>query len=360
MAVKEYREFFLRHGLVNSGAHPDQEVGYPDQYMVGSELKFNRWLAHDFPSQGINEKLFESLTFKLNKEDTATDAAQGLARLATYLESIGHRDAVAGQFSNVVRPSHLPQSDITLKSTDVAVGFTGDVTNGSPIIVDILNAEAALLSKGDNVKGTGITAGSIILDIGPHETSPGVFSATHSQVTININATATNANVPCTVELTDNGLKIQKVIRTFGSVKRVVYATSIDPTTLPPAPLDATNFQPVPADPTCPAAGSGTFFDISDAIPTGDYIVMATYLLSGVTGTTFATFSGLAKNGAFISDAGYSSSMAYLTGVDRQLRSHMRKVSITLGEMLQIGVNVPGDGTDGTIDSIQVTILKYA
>lgn len=107
--IKEFREFFTRHSAVTSGSKADKEGAFPTQYYVGSTLVYNRFLKDDYPSADVFSKLFNSLTFKLNIEDSATETDQGLVRVATDGEAIARTDSTIGSaFSRVVRPSQLP------------------------------------------------------------------------------------------------------------------------------------------------------------------------------------------------------------------------------------------------------------
>lgn len=121
--IKEYREFFLRHTLVSSGAKPDKEVGFPLQYIVtGVGNIYNRFLKGDYPSEATTKKLLESITFKLNVEDTATTSEQGLVRTATDTEAEGRTSNGAGVFENVVKPHHLPNIVLLTDGNDAIVG----------------------------------------------------------------------------------------------------------------------------------------------------------------------------------------------------------------------------------------------
>jgi microcystin-dependent protein len=127
--IKEFREFFLRHVQVSSGAKPDQEVGFNLQYFIGGiGQKFNRFLKGDFPNENVFKKLFQSITFKLNVEDTADNVNQGLVRIATDTEAEARTDNSTGTFTNVVQPHQLPNLVLHADSDDVVVG--------SPIILN--------------------------------------------------------------------------------------------------------------------------------------------------------------------------------------------------------------------------------
>ena len=107
--IKEYREFFLRHTPVTTGTKADQEVGYATQYYIGTTLVYNRFLKSDYPSSGVFKKLFESLTFKLNKEDTAKLTEQGLSKIASDSQAIARTSNADTDFTATVVPHQLPE-----------------------------------------------------------------------------------------------------------------------------------------------------------------------------------------------------------------------------------------------------------
>lgn len=121
--IKEYKQFFLRNIQVNSGANPDQESGYPLQYVItGKGSVYNRLLQGNYPSEGVFRKLIESLPFKLNTEDTASLTEQGLVRIATDGESIARLSNSVGTFTNVVKPHQLPDVVLDVDGYDTVVG----------------------------------------------------------------------------------------------------------------------------------------------------------------------------------------------------------------------------------------------
>jgi hypothetical protein len=121
--IKEYREFFLRNIAVNSGAKKDQETGYPLEYIItGIGSVFNRFLKNHYPSEGVNKKLFESITFKLNVEDTASTTAQGLVRAATDQEAFDKTSNGAGTFTNVLQPHQFPDLTLEADINDTLIG----------------------------------------------------------------------------------------------------------------------------------------------------------------------------------------------------------------------------------------------
>ena len=105
--VKEFREFFLRNTTVTSGSKLDKETNFPLKYNIGTKSVFNRFLKNHFPSESVWKKLFESITFKLNIEDTATTTAQGLTRIGTDLVVRDRTPKGANDFATVVAPEQL-------------------------------------------------------------------------------------------------------------------------------------------------------------------------------------------------------------------------------------------------------------
>ena len=85
--IKEFREFFLRNIKLPTGTKKDQEPNVAVTYTAiidgVSKTVYNRFLKHNYPSEDVFKKLFESITFKLNTEDTATTSEQGLVKIAT-------------------------------------------------------------------------------------------------------------------------------------------------------------------------------------------------------------------------------------------------------------------------------------
>mgnify|MGYP001766974162 CR=1 FL=1 len=85
--IKEFREFFLRNIKLPIGTKKDQEANVAVTYTAiidgVSKTVYNRFLKNNYPSEDVFKKLFESITFKLNTEDTATTSEQGLVKIAT-------------------------------------------------------------------------------------------------------------------------------------------------------------------------------------------------------------------------------------------------------------------------------------
>ena len=106
--IKEFREFFLRAVQTISGAKKDQESNYPTKAKNASGVqKYNRFLKGHFPTEDVFSKLFNSLTFKLNPEDKATEGVQGLVKVATSAKIVAREDDP--DFTLAVKPSQLPE-----------------------------------------------------------------------------------------------------------------------------------------------------------------------------------------------------------------------------------------------------------
>lgn len=109
--IIEFKEFFLRHTKVFSGNKADQEVNFPVSGMVdtcaGKLTKYNRLLAADYASDDVIKKLIESITFKLNPEDTATEDIQGLTLKANDIEAATN-SVDTSQFTRTLQVHQLP------------------------------------------------------------------------------------------------------------------------------------------------------------------------------------------------------------------------------------------------------------
>jgi len=116
----EYKEFFVRQNTVVTGGVPDQEASFPTKELVlkpdgTTSLEYNRFLKGHFPSEKVYKKFMNSITFKLNHEDTASRDVQGLVRIAIGKNIVDgvdfDRDIINGfnrDFTTVVVPSTLP------------------------------------------------------------------------------------------------------------------------------------------------------------------------------------------------------------------------------------------------------------
>lgn len=124
MPTKEFREFFLRNTRVTTGAKKDQESNYPFDYLVNGVKKFNRFLKNHFPSQDVFTKLFESITFKLNQEDTASSTVQGLVKKATDTETEIRTANPNTDFTKSVAPHQIPEIVLATDGNDAVVSTT--------------------------------------------------------------------------------------------------------------------------------------------------------------------------------------------------------------------------------------------
>jgi hypothetical protein len=132
MALKEFREFFFRHTQVNSGTVPDQETGFALQYTIikngVATLVYNRLLRDDFPSEDVYRKLLESITFKLNPADRATNSLQGLAKTASDFDVLNRNvtSSYLDQMIRFVQPGQIPRviGNNVVESTEIVSGTT--------------------------------------------------------------------------------------------------------------------------------------------------------------------------------------------------------------------------------------------
>ena len=108
--IKEFRDFFLRNVQKPSGIKQDQEIGFPVDYQVGNTIVKNRFLKNHYPNENVFKKLFNSITFKLEKDDTAKETEQGLVKKATDLQAKNNDNGTDG-FTKTVIPSQLPTID---------------------------------------------------------------------------------------------------------------------------------------------------------------------------------------------------------------------------------------------------------
>lgn len=148
--IKEFKEFFLRSTQVNSGAKPDQEVNFPISYLVSGISRLNRFLAGHFPSESVIKKLFESIPFKLNQEDTASSTVQGLVRKSTDAIAFNRTINLDSDFSLSVAPHQL---------SDIVTAIDGSDTSTSSSEVN--NLRLTILNR--NI-GSGRTRKNFLLE----------------------------------------------------------------------------------------------------------------------------------------------------------------------------------------------------
>lgn len=130
-AIKEFREFFLRNIKVITGSKKDQENNFPTKYTVKGKSVFNRFLKGHYPSESVFQKLFESLTFKLNQEDTATENVQGLVKRTVDQDAINRVSRLSG-FTTVIEPHQLPE---IITQLSPGIDTPGTPVEGTGIIV---------------------------------------------------------------------------------------------------------------------------------------------------------------------------------------------------------------------------------
>ena len=119
--IKEFREFFLRNSAVFVGTKKDQQINYPTKYtaLIDGVYKtvFNRFLKDHYPSEDVFKKLFESLAFKLNTEDTATTTTQGLVEIAILAELLANSNLSTNGYQLAISPQLLNSYAASLLST---------------------------------------------------------------------------------------------------------------------------------------------------------------------------------------------------------------------------------------------------
>lgn len=123
--IKEFREFFLRVVAVTTGNKPDQESNYPIEHIVNNKTVGNRFLNGHFPGESVFKKLFESITFKLNSEDTATESTQGLVKKVSDANAISRDSSDGDNMTTVVLPHQIPE--IENYTDDVSVNILEEI-----------------------------------------------------------------------------------------------------------------------------------------------------------------------------------------------------------------------------------------
>lgn len=118
--IKEFREFFLRNTVVNTGSKPDQEINYPVTYtttnLLGQILTvYNRFIKNNYPTADVFSKLYSSITFKLNPEDTATTNIQGIVKVATDADAYAKTASFGDSMTRVLLPYQA--ADVLVDST---------------------------------------------------------------------------------------------------------------------------------------------------------------------------------------------------------------------------------------------------
>jgi len=164
--IKEFREFFTREIKVTSGNKPDKELNFPiSEYAdtcKGKQLKFNRLLASHFATDNVIKKFVESITFKLNPEDTASGTEQGLILKGTDEEAVTNHVETSGftkglqihQLPIIVDNNNQPISFdyLDLVTSAVYTSLSAAVASGNPFVLryKIFNGSKLLYSIAHN------------------------------------------------------------------------------------------------------------------------------------------------------------------------------------------------------------------
>lgn len=118
--MEELKEFFLRSSQVTSGPTADRELGFAVDYMIENKTVYNRFLKGHYPNEAVFRKLFQSLTFKLNQSDTATEAMQGLSKIATDAQFTAGNDVDPDNFSLQAKITQI--RNLVANSLTISVG----------------------------------------------------------------------------------------------------------------------------------------------------------------------------------------------------------------------------------------------
>jgi len=220
--IKEFKEFFLRDVKTTTGSKPDQEVGFPVTYVVDGVQRNNRFLKNHVPSEAVYKKLFESITFKLNVEDTASTTIQGLVKVATDQNAFDRASEALGAMRSVIEPHQL--TDVK-NQVITAQTITGDITINNPTVINISDADIVKFVIGATVTGTGVQTGTTISSI----------DYTANEIELSLNCTATTVGVVLTQVASDTtfnnitfkGLTIGTFKRTISTKFRKIYYTAL-------------------------------------------------------------------------------------------------------------------------------------
>lgn len=233
----EYKEFFVRAVQMPVGVKKDQETGFLIDYQVtdvnGNQISAkNRFLKSHFPSEAVFKKLFNSVAFKLNPEDTATQDMQGLVRVVTGNNIINRTniDIDAGldnkEYTTVVVPSALPivsaGTNITIvprirRASDDTIVVSIPLNDRGIYYVDYLISAANAPSAIDNIKNV-----SSVIDVSVTDAVALTEDATFLKVAeANIAASSVGVNDYVEVDLFWDKLSsdqsfIGKIHATFG------------------------------------------------------------------------------------------------------------------------------------------------
>jgi len=172
MTVKEYREFFLRNSQVNSGSKVDKELGFDTTYIIENKTVFNRFLKGNYPNAEVYKKLFESVTFKLNVEDTAQEGVQGLVKLSTQAQFDAGNDSDADSFSLQAKTTQVKAH--VAASITTAVGnrqytHQNNISNGETVTASLNGLDQAVQTTETSINTINTTlttllpVGSIIM-----------------------------------------------------------------------------------------------------------------------------------------------------------------------------------------------------
>lgn len=331
--IKEFREFFLRNTKVTVGSKADQESNFPVTYQVNGNLEYNRFLKNHIPSEIVFKKLFESIAFKLNVEDTASATTQGLVKVATDQNAFDRTSEVDGNMRSVIEPHQLTDVKNQVITTQT---ITGDTTINNPTIINISDADIVKFVIGATVTGAGIQTGSIISSI----------DYTSNEIELSLDCTATAAGIVLTQVASDttfnnitfNGITIGTFKRTIGTKFRKMYYAAI--AFQHSLVIDkATQRLQLFGDVGSP--GNNFYYGTNGAgvkgWQNGAYInevyttVTASNTVTSASTLVLLTYNALATNTLAIHYMGKAA--AALAGDDLQFSVYLKKNSVTVGQL---------------------------
>jgi hypothetical protein len=157
--IREIKEWFLRHGTAST----DRETSFKKQYTSGSLLgNYKTFLTGDYPSLTIFQKLFASIAFKLNTNDTAFEQQAGLVQKATDAKAIARTSTDNQVFEQT---GSTPSGSAGISTDTVVTSGSVSELNSSYFTTAVLPHQLPNIVNDANVDGTD-TAGTAVTKAG--------------------------------------------------------------------------------------------------------------------------------------------------------------------------------------------------
>lgn len=352
--IKEFREFFLRDVKTTTGSKPDQEVGFPVTYVVDGVQRNNRFLKNHVPSEAIYKKLFESIPFKLNVEDTASESGQGLSKITTDLKAFNRQSESDGAMRAVIQPHQLPELGNQIVT---AYTITGDVVNGFNTIGNINDIDIVKFTIGSAVTGAGIPVNTMIDDI----------DLSTNIITLNNSFTITGTGVVITQVATDStintkihsGISLTSFRRTLNSKFKKAY--SIIVSTSNSIIIDKET-QKVQLDGDAASPGNNKYYGTNNAgvkgWQNGSYInevyttITGNNVVASAATTILTTYTALATNTLAINYM--AKCAAFAAGDDLQFSLYLKKNGVTVGQLIFSALGHPAHQATATVSDFDI------